>query len=74
MNYDYYTSIYTDSRGRTFAGDNVYATSFEMAQAILDTTGRGYMRVEGKLVAEIAVDDDELKAIKKQIKRKNDKR
>ena len=68
MEYGYDTTIFTDSRGRIFAGDNVYATSFEMAQAILDSTGRSYMKVDGKLVAEINITDDELKKIQKNLK------
>ena len=68
MEYEYYTSTFTDSRNRTFAGDNVYATSFEMAQSILDNTGRAYMKVDGRLVAEISVTDAELRKIQKRIK------
>lgn len=53
---------------RTFAGDTVYATSFEMAQAILDSTRRGYMRIDGRLVAEVRVSDDEVKKLTNKLK------
>lgn len=43
----------TDGELKTWGGDRVQAISWQHAQHILNTTERGYMKVDGELVAEI---------------------
>ena len=56
------TSIYFKN-GAKFAGDTVEAFTFKGAQRILNRTGRGYMKIDGKLVQEIPISGKELKDI-----------
>ena len=42
-----------DGELKTWGGDRVQAISWAEAQHILNTTERGYMKVDGELVAEI---------------------
>ena len=62
-----YTTIYVQS-GSRFVGDNVQAFSRKQAQEILDNTGRGHMKVDGKLVAEIPITEQECYRIRCNVK------
>lgn len=53
MNLRTYTSHYYTLDGSKMDGDRVSAISFEDAQRILDQSGRGWMEVDGILVAEV---------------------
>ena len=66
--YHRWTSVYKQS-GTTFVGDTVIAKSAEEAQKFLDTSDRGHMKVDGKLVADIPITDSELNNIVKNLKK-----
>ena len=61
--------MYTQS-GSRFVGDNVQAFSKKQAQEILDNTGRKHMKVDGKLVAEIPITEQECYRITCNVKNK----
>lgn len=42
-----------DGELKTWGGDNIQAITWEHAEYILNETGRGYMQVDGELIAEI---------------------
>lgn len=46
-----------DGELKIWGGDRVEAISFDDAQHVLDTTGRGYMEIHGRLIEEIPCDE-----------------
>ena len=53
-----WTSVYIQA-GSLFVGDTVIAPTKQEAQEILNSTGRGHMKIDGKLVFEISADEQE---------------
>jgi hypothetical protein len=51
-----YTTRIDTLDGKRWSGDYVQADSKRQAQAILDRTGRGYMKVDAVLIATIDYD------------------
>ena len=50
----------TDNEGVVWAGDRIEAISADHAEFILETTGRGYMKVIGRLSKEVDEETGEI--------------
>ena len=63
-----YSVQYTDSKGRVFESDPIYANSFKEADKELKRQGRLHEVITGKIVNEICIKEKELNNIVKNLK------